>query len=53
MLNISKFIFLFIGVWFTVVNTSKIIIGEKRLSAGNLFYQALGVSGFVFLQWII
>lgn len=52
MIVIFKALFLFIGIWFTLINGVR-LYGENDISASNLFVQAFGVSGFVFLQWVI
>lgn len=48
---IVQFIALFIATWFTVINTAKILCGNGKVPAGNLFLQALGISVFAFITW--
>ena len=47
-----KTAFLFIAVWFTIVNIGRIAV-KNNLPAVNLFFQAIGIAGFITLQWII
>ena len=43
--------FLFIAVWFTIVNVGRISL-QNKLPPINLLLQAIGITGFVWLQWI-
>lgn len=52
MINILKLACLFMGIWFTLINTSNTFL-KDNVPAANYFCQALGITGFVYLQWII
>jgi hypothetical protein len=47
---ILRMVLLFIGVWFTIINTSRLTQGNG-VSASNLFYQSVGIVGFIILQF--
>lgn len=51
-MNILKLLFLFIAVWFTIINVAKLVL-KNSLSTGNLFWQAVGIVGFVYLQFMM
>jgi len=49
---IGKIAFLFLGIWMTIVNAH--LVGLKNsIPAPNFIYQAVGVVGFITLQWLI
>ena len=47
---ILKLICLFLAIWFTIVNTVKLIY-KNRLPALNLIIQAIGITGYTILQF--
>jgi len=47
-----KIYFLFIGIWFTIINTSN-VIAKKNISAINIIYQAIGITGFITVMFLI
>jgi hypothetical protein len=49
-LGMLKFLFLFIAVLFTLINTVKWSRGSA-ITAGNFLFQAVGIAGFIYLQW--
>lgn len=49
---ILKFICLFLGIWLTIVNVGRVIY-KQEVSSSNLFLQALGITGFIFLQFFM
>ena len=49
---IAKIIFLFIAVVMTIVNTSR-LFGKVTIPSVNFTVQAIGVTGFITLQWLI
>ena len=51
-MNILKLLFLFIAVWFTIINVTRLVL-KNSLSAGNLFWHAVGIVGFVYLQFMM
>ena len=51
-LFILKIVFLFIAVFFTLVNIYKVIYKESVLAKWMVF-QAIGITGFIVLQWLI
>ena len=50
---IAKIMFLFIAVLMTIVNTSRVFGSENDVLAVNFTMQAIGVTGFITLQWLI
>ena len=52
MIDVLKIAFLFLGVWFTTVNMFR-CINKCTLPPANIFYQAIGITGFVYLQWLM
>lgn len=52
MLVVGKIIFLFIAIWFTLINVTR-TIREQGLKPMNFIWQAIGLTGFIVLQWII
>lgn len=51
-LTIIKFICLFIGIWLTIVDVGRVIY-KQEIPASNIFFQALGITGFIFLQFLM
>ena len=51
-LTIIKFICLLIGIWFSIVNMGRMKY-KQDVSTSNTFLQALGITGFIFLQFFI
>jgi hypothetical protein len=51
-LIIIKFIFLFIGIWFSLINIGRLKY-EQDIPASSSFLQALGITGFIFLQFFM
>lgn len=45
-----KVIFLFLGVWWTLVNTIR-VINRASLPSINILLQAIGITGFIVLQF--
>jgi hypothetical protein len=45
-----KALFLLFGVWFTIINTTR-VYGKFGVSAGNFLFQAIGIVGFLFIQF--
>lgn len=52
MLLVFKVLFLFAAVFFTVINTGKIYLNEP-VRFPNLFWQTVGIVGFITLEWLI
>ncbi len=44
--------FLFVAVFMTIVNVVKMVY-KNQISAYNILAQAIGVTGFIYLQWIV
>jgi len=51
-LQTYKFIFLFIAIWFTLINTF-MLFAKRNIPFINIFIQALGITGFIILQFLI
>ena len=51
-LEIIKFICLFLSVWGSLINVGKLIRGSS-IPTKNLIVQAIGITGFIYLQWIM
>lgn len=49
--EILKIVFLFLGVWWSLINTVKTIRGQE-LSVLNFIFQAIGITGFVYIQFL-
>ena len=49
---IFKAIFLFLAVFFVTVNIGR-IIAHNNIPVPNSMYQAIGITGFIVLQWLI
>lgn len=52
LINILKCICLFIAIWWSLVNVGKVYL-KNDVPTGNLLIQAIGITGFVTLQWLI
>lgn len=50
--TIIKFICLFVGIWLSIVNMGRMKY-EVDVPAVNTFFQALGITGFIFLQFLM
>lgn len=46
-----KIFFLFMAVWFTLINTAR-AINHNHLSAANFIIQAVSITGFIYLQFL-
>ena len=46
-----KLLFLFLAVMWTLVNTAR-FIGKQDIPALNFILQAIGITGFIWLQWL-
>jgi len=51
-MNILKLVALFLTIWTTIINTSKIFYGHA-VPGGNFILQAAGITAFVYLQWLV
>ena len=51
-LLISKSIFLFLAIWWTMVNTAKLHRGHS-VPGINFVLQAIGITGFIVCQLLI
>ena len=49
---ILKIIFLFLAVFFTVVNASR-LYGKQNTPPINFIAQAIGITGFIVIQWLL
>ena len=49
---IAKIIFLFVAIMMTIINTTR-LFGKADIPAVNFTMQAIGVTGFITLQWLI
>jgi len=52
MMIVSKSLFLFMAVFFTLVNTGR-MMSKQDLPFGNFIWQSVGVTGFIVLQWLL
>lgn len=53
-----KILFLFIAIWFSIINSGKLMLrvaegDDIELPTVNLLIHAIGITGFVVLQWLI
>jgi len=46
-----KLIFLFLAVWMTLINI-ELFISVAFVPAVNFILQAIGITGFIWLQWL-
>lgn len=51
-IDILKYAFLFLAIWFTIINISKVCM-RNSIPFANFLYQAIGITGFVIMQWLI
>ncbi len=49
---VAKIGFLFVGVLFSCVNACR-AVNKSDLPAMNMLLQAVGISGFITLQWLL
>ena len=49
---IFKALFLFLGILFTIVNIMR-ALGRNKIPPGNTILQAIGITGFIVLQWLL
>ena len=49
---ILKVLFLFISIWFTIINTGR-IIAKQNIHWSNFIYQAIGLTGFITVMFLI
>lgn len=47
-MEMLKLVFLFIAVWFTLINTGR-LISKQVISVNNIFIQAVGITGTIYL----
>jgi len=47
-----KILFLFIAIWFSIINIGKLIKKSYAPMIGVLIH-AIGITGFIVLQWLI
>lgn len=47
---VIKCICLFLAIWFTIVNTVKMVY-KQNIPVNNFFIQAIGITGFLILQF--
>ena len=52
MITFLKVLFLFLGVWFTCINTGKILT-KSDVPSTNFLCQSIGITGFICLQWLM
>ena len=52
-MEILKIVFLFLAVFFTLVNTVKAMNEYEAILPLNFILQAIGITGFIYLQWLI
>lgn len=46
-----KIAFLFLAIWWTLVNIGR-LIKKNDISGLNILLQAIGITGFIYLQFI-
>ena len=46
-----KLIFLFIAIWFTIINIGRIML-KNDVSVINGVLHAIGITGFIYLQFL-
>lgn len=49
-MNVLKITFLFLAVWFSIINVGKIIYKDE-VGAFNILIWAIGIVGFIALQF--
>lgn len=50
--DVLKIVSLFIAVWWTIINSGRFIRGQK-VYFWNIIFQALGITVFVYMQWLV
>lgn len=48
----GKVIFLFLGIWWTIVNVGRIIC-HQNVPSMNVVLQTIGITGFVVIQFLL
>ena len=51
-MEILKIVFLFIAVLFIIANSIRIYY-KNDVPFANIFYNTIGITGFIYLQWMI
>jgi len=51
-LMILKIAFLFMTVLFTLTNVIRTML-KNNVPAANMFFQTIGITGFIVLQWLV
>ena len=51
-LEILKVAFLFLGIMFTTINIVRTSL-KNSVSPMNIIYQTTGITGFIYLQWLM
>lgn len=52
MMKILEILFLFLAIWWSLINITKGTRGES-IPAGNFFYQAISIVGFIICRFYI
>jgi hypothetical protein len=52
MFELIKILFLFLGIWLSIVNMVR-TYKKINIPAINMALQAIGVTGFVYMQWLM
>lgn len=52
LIDVLKYTFLFLAIWFTIINTSLVCMRDG-IPFVNFLFQAVSVTGFVIVQWLI
>lgn len=47
-----KILFIFMSVFFTTVNIAR-MYGKQNVPVANFLYQAIGITGFIVLEWLL
>ena len=51
-MSVLKFVSLAVAVWLTLVNGGRLLRGQN-IPPINLIFQAIGITAFVYLQWLV
>jgi hypothetical protein len=51
-LFVLKCLFLFVGILFSIANIERTIL-QSEIPVANNIWQAIGITGFIILQWLI
>jgi hypothetical protein len=51
-IDLIKVLLLFVGVWFTIVNIIRVAL-NNNIPGINIMIQAIGITGFIYFQWLI